>query len=181
VIKKAPVKKIVAKAKAPAVVKPRTILDLDQPTGMYNGIVLCEKVKPFPAKTPYTMKELDKLREVLRDEQHQLTAALNSLKGASMEAFDVSKDHPGYSIHMAEHATDLQTAETNLGVRSIEADRLAQVEQALERIEHNVSKYGLCLACGSKIGIQRLIARPHAHLCMNCRTRYEEIRRRRGL
>ena len=173
-------KKVTAKKKTVAKPKARTILDLDQPTGMYNGIVLCEKVKPFPSKTPYSMKELDKLRLALKTEYQQLSAALNSLKGAGMDAFDGSKEHPGYSIHMAEHATDLQTAETNLGVRSIESERMAQVEQALDRLEHNVSKYGLCLACGSKIGIQRLIARPHAHLCMNCRTRYEEIRHRRG-
>jgi DnaK suppressor protein len=51
---------------------------------------------------------------------------------------------------------------------------------ALNRLEERPAQYGLCLACGNKIGAQRLQARPHAHLCMDCRQRYERIRSRRG-
>ncbi len=161
--------------------KHKFIVEIDRPTGMYNGILLAENVKPFPKKTPYSQKEIDRLRDTLREERSRLINSLSSLQHASRSALDDTRDHPGYSVHMAEHATDLQTAEATLGVRSIEQERLELVEEALERIERNVNHYGLCLACGAKIGIQRLIARPHAHLCMDCRQRYEHIRSRRGL
>jgi RNA polymerase-binding transcription factor DksA len=182
--KASPPKRVAGKAPATAAPKapspPKKAEDDAQPTGMYNGILLHEHPKPFPAKTPYSQEELRKLRDALMDERARLLAELSSLQGLSIEALEVAKEHPGYSLHMAEHATDLQTAEAHLGVRSIEEARLELVDQAIERIEKNSNLYGLCLACGTKIGIQRLIARPHAHLCMPCRTRYEEIRSRRG-
>ena len=148
---------------------------------MYNGVLLSDTPKQFPRHTPYTHKEIDKLREALLQERERLVHELNSLQGASRAAMEETRDHPGYSMHMAEHATDLQTAEASLGLRTIEQERLELVDEALERIKVNINHYGLCLACGSKIGIQRLIARPHAHLCMDCRQRYEKIRARRGL
>lgn len=164
---------------APAVAKHGGV-DLTQPSGLYNGIVVTHEIKPFPTKTPYTLIELEKLREALLEERERLMSQLASLYGVSMEAMVNAKEHAGYSIHIAEHASDLQAAEANMGVRTIEEERLEQVEDALVRIKNNVNHYGLCMACGSKIGIQRLIARPHAHLCMPCRKRYETIRSRRG-
>ena len=146
---------------------------------MYNGVLLCEDIKPFPSKTPYNKEELEKLRQALKDERARLVLELESIHRLSMESLDLAREHPGYSVHMAEHATDLQTAETNLGVRTIEEERLELVEAALQRLVKKVNHYGLCVACGSKIGIQRLIARPHAHLCMDCRQRYEKARIRR--
>ncbi|HOE95494.1 MAG TPA: TraR/DksA family transcriptional regulator [Candidatus Sumerlaeota bacterium] len=160
--------------------KDRLIPDLDRPTGMYNGIILAENPKPFPQRTPYSKKELEKLRDALREERARLISQLESIHRLNMETLDLAKEHPGFSVHMAEHATDLQTAEANLGVRTIEEERLTLVEAALDRLENNVNHYGLCLACGAKIGIQRLIARPHAHLCLDCRQRYEKMRSRRG-
>lgn len=167
-----------ARSKAPT--SAQTGLDL-HPGGYYNGIRVCDHPKSLPKKTPYTKKELDKLKTALQEERQRLIAELASLMGVSQEFVELTRENPGYSIHMAEHATDMQTAEANLGVTGIEEERLNQVEQALHRIETNVNHYGLCLACGSKIGIQRLMARPHAHLCMDCQRRYEAIRSRRGV
>lgn len=155
-------------------------LEPSQPTGMYNGIVVTHEIKSFPAKTPYSQQELDELRETLIEEREKLLAQLASLHGVSMEALVSAKEGSNYSIHIAEHASDLQTAEANMGVRGIEEERLEQVESALDRIENNQRHYGLCMACGNKIGIQRLKAVPHAHLCMPCRKRYETVRSRRG-
>lgn len=157
------------------------IVEIDRPTGMYNGVLLSDIPKLFPKKTPYSRKEIEKLREALLAERERLVNELNSLQGASRSAMEETRDHPGYSMHLAEHATDLQTAEASLGLRTIEQERLELVDEALDRIKSNINHYGLCLACGSKIGIQRLIARPHAHLCMDCRQRYEKTRARKGL
>ena len=161
--------------------KARKLAELERPTGSYNGILLCDDVKPFPKKSPYTDKELEKLKEALTTEREQLRRELVSLEGVGREALDLSREHPGYSVHMAEHATDLQTAEANMGIHRVELERLHAVEGALERIEKMPARYGLCLACGSKIGIQRLAARPHAHLCMDCQQRYERIKARRAI
>jgi RNA polymerase-binding transcription factor DksA len=175
-----PAKATRSKPPAPATPLAQKLPEIGQPTGSYSGIFLTNNVKPFPKKTPYGRKELMTLRETLTHEHEQLLRELTSLDNTSREVMDLSKEHPGYSLHMAEHATDLQTAEASLGVRSIVHERLEQVDTALRRLQENPAHYGLCLACGSKIGIQRLLARPHAHLCMNCRQRYEHVRARRG-
>jgi RNA polymerase-binding transcription factor DksA len=166
-----------APAKPEVVPKPP---EANQPTGSYNGIRLAESVKPFPKKTPYTPKEIETLRKTLVDERDQLLREMTSLNNTNREVMDLSKERPGYSMHLAEHATDLQTAEASMGVQTIVRDRLEEVETAIKRIDDSNANYGLCLACGSKIGIQRLMARPHAHLCMDCRQQYERIRSRRG-
>jgi RNA polymerase-binding protein DksA len=168
-----------ALAKARAAAAEPAPAEPNQPTGSYNGVMLTDQIKPFPKKTPYSAKELQTLRETLSMERDQLMRELASLDSTNREVMDLSKEHPGYSLHLAEHATDLQTAEASLGVRSIVRERLEQVDNALKRIKDAKANYGLCLACGAKIGIQRLSARPHAHLCMDCRQRYERIRNRR--
>mgnify|MGYP001605338091 CR=1 FL=1 len=169
-----------AKAAVPPISPTLRFPDVAQPTGSYNGIHLTDIIKPFPKKTLYSTRELDMLREALSQERNQLIHELNSLNNTSREVMDLSKEHPGYSLHLAEHATDLQTAETSLGVRSIVQERLMQMDAALKRLQEQPDHFGLCLACGSKIGIERLRSRPHAHLCLDCRQRYERIRSRRG-
>ncbi len=155
---------------------------LARPTGLYDGIRLLEEsdVTSFPKKTPYSRQELNRLKTALHKERDKLLCEISSLMGMSQDALEAARENSGYSLHMAEHATDLQTAETNLAVRSYEEERLEKVEEALDRLENNVNHYGLCLASGRKIGIQRLIAQPHAHLCKDLQELYEKIRSRRN-
>ncbi len=53
--------------------------------------------------------------------------------------------------------------------------RLAQIDQALARIENG--KYGICDSCGNPIGDERMEAMPHATLCINCQAKLEKKRR----
>ncbi len=43
---------------------------------------------------------------------------------------------------------------------------VAEIDAALERIR--AGSYGLCLACGGPIGLQRLRAIPEARYCLSC-------------
>ncbi len=43
---------------------------------------------------------------------------------------------------------------------------VAEIDAALERIVRG--SYGLCLACGGPIGLQRLRAIPEARYCLSC-------------
>jgi RNA polymerase-binding transcription factor DksA len=46
---------------------------------------------------------------------------------------------------------------------------LADIDAALRRIEEG--RYGICLACGGPLGLQRLRAIPEARLCVSCAAR----------
>lgn len=169
-----PVKKTAAKKKG-GVTRPmkKGILEGYMPTGYYNGILLCENPKPFPLKTPYTEKELDKLRKKLEEERTRLREILRDLDAIAFHPDQENANiSPGYSIHPAEDATNNIDMETALLIRKDEANALLQVEAAIERMEEGV--YGVCMASGQKIGMSRLKAVPEAHLCMECQILYDE-------
>lgn len=71
---------------------------------------------------------------------------------------------------------DQATAESDrsflLRLRGREQKLLKKIEDALERIE--AGTYGICEACGEKISVKRLEARPVTTLCIECKTKQEE-------
>ena len=109
------------------------------------------------------MDQRGKLREVLRRLDNMTLRRME-------EGADTSV--PGYSVHMAENATDDIDTETALLLRRDEEASLMQVEAAVDRLANGI--FGVCMACGSKIGIERLKAKPEAHLCMDCQRTYSE-------
>jgi RNA polymerase-binding transcription factor DksA len=149
--------------------------EIDRPTGMYGGVLLSANPKPFPKKSPYSKEELSDLKKALVHERDRLRRELATMEGMTMGTAEGELESPGFPTHIAEYAAHMSATETLLGVRSLEEERLEQVEEALRRIEEK-RNYGLCLACGEKIGIERLVAKPHAHLCMDCRRLYERSR-----
>jgi RNA polymerase-binding protein DksA len=56
--------------------------------------------------------------------------------------------------------------ELNLARRDRVETRIADLEEALERLEGG--SYGLCQSCGRPIDVERLEALPQADLCIEC-------------
>ena len=52
---------------------------------------------------------------------------------------------------------------------------IVKIDQALERIEDG--SYGYCEETGEEIGVERLIARPIATLCVEAQERHERLER----
>jgi len=120
--------------------------------------------------------ELEKLRNELLEERDRLIQELKALDEITHTDGEAAGNHeiPGYSIHLAEYATDNQTIETALDLRRIQQERLTQVEEALQRVERG--DYGICESCGKAISINRLLAKPFARFCVPCRRDYEAQR-----
>ena len=76
---------------------------------------------------------------------------------------------------------DLAVTESNRDFTLRMADRerrlLAKIRYALERI--NNGEYGACENCGEPITYGRLMARPVATLCIDCKTEAEQVERRK--
>ena len=68
-----------------------------------------------------------------------------------------------------ERAADLEPYDVFGKLQAAEARELAEIDQALQRIE--AGTYGQCLRCGDTIGPQRLHAVPEARSCMACSAR----------
>jgi DnaK suppressor protein len=71
---------------------------------------------------------------------------------------------------------DQASAETDrsfmLRLRGREQRLLNKIEEAIERIDKG--EFGVCDSCGEEITVQRLIARPVANLCIDCKEEQEE-------
>ena len=70
--------------------------------------------------------------------------------------------------------------EFNVALRGRDRERrlLSKIESAIGRLEDR--SFGYCSECGEAIGIQRLLARPVATLCIECKNLQEEFERSGG-
>jgi len=65
-----------------------------------------------------------------------------------------------------------------LRLRDREQKLLKKIEKALKKIEDG--SYGICEVCGEPINEKRLIARPEATLCIECKRAQERMEKIRG-
>src|SRR3989338_10267799 len=85
---------------------------------------------------------------------------------------DATGDLSGYSLHMADMATDNYDREFSLGLASNEQKILDRINEALEKLDDHT--FGLCELCGKKISKIRLKAVPYAELCVPCQQKQEK-------
>ena len=75
---------------------------------------------------------------------------------------------------------DIASMESNrdfqLRIRDRERVLIRKIKEALDRIE--AGEYGLCVICGQEISEKRLLARPVAAHCIDCKTEAEQLERR---
>ncbi len=76
--------------------------------------------------------------------------------------------------------SDRATAETDMGLELRNRDRLrkliTQIDLAIERIDNG--SYGYCQETGEEIGLERLIARPIARMCLEAQEAHEKFEKR---
>ena len=75
-----------------------------------------------------------------------------------------------------DESTQEQTTSTQLRFRDREAILLHKIDQALERIADD--SYGECDSCGEWINPKRLLARPTASFCIDCKEEQEREEKR---
>lgn len=117
-------------------------------------------------------RDLDKLKAILIQQRDEL---LESSKRTM--AGDIHLDPDDFPDEI-----DTASSEINLAfmgrVRERERGLLRKILEALSRIEGG--DYGECASCGEEIGLKRLMARPVAELCIDCKSEQEKLERRNG-
>ena len=91
-----------------------------------------------------------------------------ALKTQKEAAGDIS----GYTLHMADVATDSYDREFSLGLASNDRELLYQIDDSLKRIEDG--SYGICESCDKSIAKKRLKAIPYTRLCLKCQKDLEK-------
>lgn len=130
--------------------------------------------------TPYQLKDGETYMNP-QQEAH-FREILNAWRRELMEEVDRTVDHMKVdSVHCPD-PNDRATQESDMGMelRTRERERklLNKISKTLKKIDEH--EYGYCESCGVEIGIRRLEARPTADLCIDCKTRQEELERVQG-
>lgn len=114
-------------------------------------------------------RESAEFRRLLQDERMRLLAELETMEEHIPEIEEqVGMDIGGsYDEDLADVASDTFEREKGLALESTVQQMLAQVEEALMRID--AGTYGVCLRCGGPIDHARLRALPYAKLCIRCK------------
>lgn len=100
------------------------------------------------------------------------------LRSLLSEAGATLGDLTGEKENLAD-AIDLASMESNrdfqLRIRDRERVLIHKIQEALSRIDEG--EYGICVACGNEISERRLLARPVATHCIDCKTEIEQLER----
>lgn len=104
-------------------------------------------------------EQLDGLVKLSKEALHDLT----DVRSADADALDlaVSESNRDFSLRLADRERRLMT----------------KIRHALARMQEG--EYGACESCGEPITHKRLLARPVATFCIDCKTEAEQLERRK--
>ena len=81
----------------------------------------------------------------------------------------------GVTTHMAD--SDSSRNEMGLQMLTENGNVISLIDDAIERLANG--EYGVCMDCGERISEARLMARPYAIFCIDCKSRHEEMMKNR--
>ena len=112
-------------------------------------------------------KIIEKIKEELLISRKQISAELDEVadKGDLRAKFPNLGDKPDENVQEIDQYT------TNLATEKVLKNALRDIDGTLERIERGV--YGICKYCGKGIDERRLLARPVASACMECKNKLQ--------
>ncbi len=128
------------------------------------------------------MEKMDKksikfFKELLLKKKAELSKGIEHIAKDALKTSqrDATGDLSGYSLHMADMATDNYDREFSLGLATNEQKILDRINDALEKLDNHT--FGLCELCGKKISKVRLKVVPYAELCVPCQQKQEKIKK----
>jgi DnaK suppressor protein len=115
-------------------------------------------------------KDLDTLKALLLEEKKKIMRHLEEISDSSVAELDTSTGDPVDIASLEINQNSLQ----KIGKR--EVNHLKKIDAALAKMDEGT--YGECESCGEDIAVARLMARPVAQLCIDCKTDQENEERR---
>lgn len=119
-------------------------------------------------------KEAKQYRQLLLKLKERITQDIKHISEDTLKKSqkDAAGDISGYTLHMADLATDAYDREFSLGLASNDREAIVQIEDALKRIDEGI--FGICEQCKKTIAKIRLKALPFARLCLKCQRDQEK-------
>lgn len=126
------------------------------------------------ARKRFSQQELEGYREKLLDLKDDLMKQIQEISEESLRKSkeEVSGDITSHSMDLADKACDSYEKDFNLGLISSEKRIIAEIDEALKRIQHD--EFGFCLRCHKPIAKKRLDAIPYARHETKCQEEIEK-------
>lgn len=113
-------------------------------------------------------EDLEKYESLLLKKREELLRAIQDRRNQTNKTTrDATGDLSSYSYHMADQGTDAIEREKAFMIASKSGRLIYHIDQALLRIRKG--EFGICHTCGKQIQKARLMAVPHARLCIECK------------
>ncbi|MCX6795506.1 MAG: TraR/DksA family transcriptional regulator [Candidatus Falkowbacteria bacterium] len=123
--------------------------------------------------TMISAEEITKIEKALMAQKKQIMEDLKDISGEdSHEADNIGAKFPEYGDKPDENAQEISDYTTNLATEKVLESTIKDIDSTLSRIQKGV--YGVCKYCGKPIAPKRLIARPTASSCVECKTELQE-------
>lgn len=122
----------------------------------------------LPADEYLKPAELLELHTILVDQANELLEAAQT----NLSELTRERDQDADSLDVATSESD---RDFSLRLAGRERRMLGKIKYALECI--NEGEYGICESCGEPIGYKRLMVRPVARVCIDCKTQAEQLER----
>jgi len=133
---------------------------------------LMEEAK-YSHETNLDEKTIEEVRDELTIRKENI---INSLKALAVEdnheADKLAAKFPEYGDKADENAQEVSDYSTNLGTEKVLEKALEDIEKTLKRIDDG--DYGVCKYCKGPIAKKRLLARPVASSCINCKKELQD-------
>lgn len=125
------------------------------------------------------IQDLEHFKRLLEEKRLSIMRDLGLLETRSMSTTTVdASGGPVYSDHMPELGSDAIEREKAFLFASRDGAYLAQVEEALKRIQ--AGTFGVCRACGKPIPKERMEAVPTTTICVPCKEAEHQKQKRRS-
>ncbi len=108
--------------------------------------------------------------------QHMLVESALNLLLASKNTVTALTDVREHDADVLDQAVNESDREFNLRLAGRERVMLEKIKHALDCMDEG--EYGCCQGCGEFIGSRRLLVRPVARYCIDCKTQAEQLERR---
>ncbi len=120
-----------------------------------------------------TKQELLKYKKLLMRVREGVAGDISHIAKENLKSQkESSGDLSGYSLHMADMASDSYDRELSLNIAGEVQEIVYEIDDALKRMEEG--SFGKCISCGKKIPQKRLNAVPYAKYCIQCKSKEEK-------
>lgn len=118
-------------------------------------------------------KTIEEIKKQLLEGKVKIKKDLTALsKKDSHEVDNMTAKFPEYGDKADENAQEINDYSTNLVAEKVLEKSLEDINNALERIDNGT--YGICKYCHQPIGKKRILARPTAGACIECKTKLQQ-------